>query len=107
MAQNTESDPPIPVACTLSADRARFQVQEWVDLQALATSTQATRSGASMVFPSSLAPTVEDLARRERTCCGFLTITTVLVGDELTLEITTADREALPVIAALTGVEIS
>ena len=59
--------------------------------------------GRELSFPIELAPTVEDLAAREATCCSFLTIETQRDGDRIRLVITSADPAAAPVVEALTG----
>ena len=107
MTQNTASKIDIPIACTLSATDAQAQALEWVDLRSLATSVAAVVSGVRMTFPDDMAAAVEDLAAREAACCSFLMITTTKVGDELALEVTTENADALPVISALAGVKLS
>lgn len=95
-----------PIACSLTDRDAGQQALEWVDLQRRATEVAAIEGGVRMTLPASLADDIEDLARREAACCAFLTITTAIVDDVLTLEISSANPDALPVIAALAGISI-
>ncbi len=60
-----------------------------------------------MTFSASMVDAVEDLARRESTCCAFLTIITSVDDDVLTLDISSENPEALPVISALAGISLS
>ena len=106
MTTNTDSRIDIPTACTLAAADAHAQALEWVDLRELAASVTAVDSGVHMTFPISMAPEVEDLAEREAACCSFLTIRTTRVDDQIALQVTTSNADALPVIFALAGVEI-
>ena len=97
---------PTPVACSLGAHDAEHQALEWADLQRLATSSHALKSGAQMMFPAGLAAKVADLAAREVACCAFLDIVTTFDGDELVLSITSDDPDAIAVIGALSGVDV-
>ena len=57
-----------------------------------------------MVFSVDDASRVADLVVRERACCSFLQIATSNEGDEFVVEITSANRDGLSVIDALSGV---
>ena len=94
---------PKPIACSLTANEAAGQLNEWEELQRHVLRTEAVVSGAALIFDVALAERVEDLAAREAACCGFLSIVTSRTSDEVTLEITSEDPEAAPVIAHLTG----
>ena len=93
-----------PVACSLTTQDAARQGLEWTDLQRHALTATRIDGGAAMTFDAELADSVEDLAARERSCCGFLSITTLRSDDEVHLEITADNPAARPVIEALTGV---
>ncbi|MGB5757113.1 MAG: hypothetical protein WBM50_09380 [Acidimicrobiales bacterium] len=95
-----------PIVCTLTAEDAAAQVLDWIDLQNHATKVSALDRGVRMTFPASLLDAVEDLARRERGCCGFLSITTALDNEILSLDISSQNPDALPVISALAGIEL-
>ena len=95
-----------PIMCTLTTKEAATQALEWVDLQHRAISVNEVEGGVRMTLPASLADDVVDLARREAGCCAFLTIDTSVVGDVLTLSISSANPDALPVIFALAGVPL-
>ncbi|MGI9015965.1 MAG: hypothetical protein ACR2HR_02480 [Euzebya sp.] len=99
------NQPDIPIACSLSADDAANQVLEWTDLQRHVLSTQVLPHGVVMTLPLELAEVIEDLARREAACCGFLDITTTQMPDHVRLQITSEQDQALPVIQMLSGVE--
>ena len=101
------STEPTPVACSLGARDAETQALEWADLQRLASSSRALNSGAQMVFPAGLAAKVADLAEREVHCCAFLDIVTALDGDEFVLSITSENPDAIAVIGALSGVDLT
>ncbi|MEA1902023.1 MAG: hypothetical protein U9N56_00695 [Actinomycetota bacterium] len=93
-----------PLACTLSSVDVANQGTEWADLRANALASDPIDGGAVMTFPVGMADIVEDLARRERSCCSFLTITTKNDRDGVRLEITSDHPNAKPVIEAFTGV---
>ena len=58
---------------------------------------------ALMTFDAELADRVEDLATRERSCCGFLSITTLRSDDDVRLEMKADNPAARPVIEAMAG----
>lgn len=92
------------IACDLTATAAADQALEWKDLQGYATKVEGLPAGARMRFPSELEPRIADLASRETVCCAFLDIHTRASEDELVLEVSSQNPEALPVIAVVTGV---
>ncbi len=107
----TETDvaaaqPSIPIVCTLTGDEATGRLLKWADLQHHAMDVVAFDRGVRMTFPAMMFDDVELLARRERTCCAFLAISTSLVGEVLTLDIRSESPEALPVIWALAGIAL-
>ena len=93
-----------PVACSLTTRDAARQGLEWADLQRHALTATRIDGGAAMTFDAALADSVEDLAARERSCCGFLSITTSRSDDQVRLEITADNPAARPVREALAGV---
>ncbi len=97
------SSPRIPIACTLSPGGAVSQLAEWAALRSHAVADEPVPGGRRLSFPIDLAPTVEDLARREAACCAFLTIETHRAGELIRVEITSEDPAARPVIEVLTG----
>lgn len=76
---------------------------EWADLQRHALTITKIDGGAAMTFDPELADRVEDLATRERSCCAFLSITTLRSDDEVRLEMTADNPAARPVIEAMAG----
>ncbi len=92
-----------PIACTLDAGTAISQLGEWAAVRGDLLASQPIPDGVILTFPIRVADVVEDLARREAVCCGFLTITTDLTGDMISVSISSPDRAAAPVIALLAG----
>jgi hypothetical protein len=93
-----------PIACSLTTKDAAHQFLEWTDLQGHALTAERIDGGAVMTFDAELADSVEDLAARERSCCGFLSITTLRSDNEVRLEITADNPDAHALIEAMTGV---
>ena len=92
-----------PISCSLTANEAEGQLNEWEELHKHVLRTETVVGGAALIFDVSLAERVEDLAAREVECCEFLSITTSRSSEEVRLEVTSEDPEAAPVIALLTG----
>ena len=93
----------VPIACTLTVEGAATQLDEWADLgrRALLRS-EPTTTGARVWFDAAYRAQVDDLARRESTCCAFLTIDVEDADDEtVSLSIGSQDPDARPVIDAL------
>ncbi len=93
-----------PIACSLTTKNAARQYLEWVDLQRHVLTVERIDDGAVMTFHAELADSVEDLAAREASCCGFLSIKTLRSHDEVRLEITADNPDAHPLIEAMAGV---
>ena len=92
-----------PIVCSLTTKDAARQGLEWTDLQGHALTATRIDGGAVMTFDAELADSVEDLAAREASCCGFLSITTMRSDDAVQLEITSDNPAAHPVIDAMAG----
>lgn len=92
-----------PIACSLTTKNAARQGLEWADLQRQALTVTKIDGGAAMTFDAQLADRLEDLAARERSCCGFLSITTLRSDNEVRLEMTADNPAARPVIEAVAG----
>ncbi len=101
------SDPVVPVACTLTTKAAAQQVMEWHDLVAAADSVERIPAGVRMALPVRLAGPAADLVAREQTCCAFLDVAIHEAGDHLTIEITSGNPDAAPVIDLIVGAGIS
>lgn len=99
----------VPIACTLTAASAEHQLQEWKALQPLVSGVASIDGGVRMTLPGSLEMQVRDLVVRESACCAFLTISVHRddQADTVTLEITSTNADAAPVIAMLTGTAAS
>ena len=94
-----------PIACTLSPVDANDQLAQWSELRQLARKTERLAHGVAMTFAESEHDAVLDVAKREATCCAFLSFATGVSDGELRLEITSAQSDAWPVIATLSGTE--
>ena len=92
-----------PIACSLTTKNAARQGLEWADLQRHALTITKIDGGAAMTFDAELADRVQDLATREMSCCGFLSITTLRSDDEVRLEMKADNPAARPVIEAMAG----
>ncbi|MEN8238905.1 MAG: hypothetical protein ABFR53_06850 [Actinomycetota bacterium] len=92
-----------PIACSLTTKDAARQRLEWTDLQRRALTARNIDGGIAMTFGAELADRVEDLAALERSCCGFLTITTLRSNGEVRLEMTSDNPAAHTVVEAITG----
>ena len=106
MAQNERpaSSTTSPIVCTLDEPAAAHQLLEWDDLQHRATSSRRIAGGVRMTFPAELEADIVDLVDRERQCCAFLDIETRTDGDLVTLEISSQNPDALPVIEIFAGI---
>ncbi len=100
------SEMPTPIACTLTPKRIPGQVAEWGDLVAQADQVVRIHGGVRLVAPASLAAGALELIERERSCCSFLDITSKVDGPTLSIEITSTQTDALPVISMLAGLPI-
>ena len=92
-----------PISCSLTTKDAARQGLAWADLRRHALTATRIDGGAVMTFDAELADGVEDLAAQERSCCSFLSITTLRSDDEVRLEITADNPDAHPVIEAMAG----
>ena len=93
----------IPVACTLGASEAANQLDEWRALHARIDRTERIEGGIRLRLAADLHATVDDLARRERACCRFLTIVVSATDSATVVEITSEQPAAGPVIDLLAG----
>ena len=96
----------VAIVCTIGQSDDTEQLLEWRDLQHKARDVVAIESGARMTLPASMTDQVQDLARREAACCAFLTLDITVEADNITLEVTAASPEALPVISVLAGIPL-
>ena len=92
-----------PIACSLAARDASDQVSEWQDLAYKTLTRDRVAGGFVLTFAAGNTEMVEDLARRESACCGFLDIATERFAGGIRLAVTSDNPEALPVIDLLVG----
>lgn len=92
-----------PIACSLPARDTSDQVGEWRDLASKTLTRDRITGGYVVSFAAGDAEVVEDLARRESACCGFLEIATERFDGGIRLVMTSNNPEALPVIDLLVG----
>lgn len=92
-----------PIACSLPARESRDQIGEWTALSAHRVTSERIEGGYAVTFHTEVAPVVEDLARREAACCGFLNIDASHTDRGVRLIMTSENPDALPVIEMLVG----
>lgn len=92
-----------PIACSLPARESRDQIGEWRALIDHQTTMERVDGGYAVTYHPDVTPVVEDLARREAACCGFLDIVTTPTEDGVRLVMTSGNPDAIPVIALLIG----
>ena len=92
-----------PIACSLQARESRDQIGEWRALSAHRVTSERIDGGYAVTFDTEVAPVVEDLARREAACCGFLRIDATHTDRGVRLIMTSENPDALPVIDLLVG----
>lgn len=92
-----------PIACSLPARESRDQIGEWRALSAHRVTSERIEGGYAVTFDTEVAPVVEDLARREAACCGFLNIDATRTDRGVRLIMTSENPDALPVIELLVG----
>ncbi len=95
-----------PIVCTIPTGKANDQLVEWADLQHRASNVIAVDGGVRMTLPATMSDQVRYLVRREASCCAFLTLDITVVDDDLILEVTAANPDALPVISMLAGIAL-
>jgi hypothetical protein len=93
----------LPIACSLPARESRDQIGEWQALARHNLATERVDGGYAVTFDPEVRSVVEDLARREAACCGFLDIDAAPTDDGIRLSMTSKDPDALPVIEMLIG----
>lgn len=92
-----------PIACSLPARESRNQIGEWQALVQHQVATHRVKGGFEVVYDIDVSDVVEDLVRREAACCGFLDIISTRLPDGVSMRVTSADPDALPVIELLVG----
>ena len=96
-----------PIVCTLSTDAAVERTIEWAEVQRSATAIVPIVGGVHITLPATMVDEIADLARRESSCCAFLTLNTSVIDDAVTLEVTSTNPDAVPVIEAIAGVSLT
>ena len=97
------ADESTPVACTLTTKDASQRVLEWQNLHRVVRRAERVDGGVRLDTDPELLDRLADLARREETCCAFLTISTWADDEAAHMEITSANPDAAPVIERLAG----
>lgn len=92
-----------PIACSLPARESRDQIGEWQALIEHRVTAERVDSGYAVTYHPDVTHMVQDLARREAACCGFLDIVTTPTEDGIRMIMTSANPDALPVIDLLIG----
>lgn len=95
------------MACTLGANDAERQIDEWATLRGQAISAEALPTGARIVLPAGLEADARDLAQREAACCAFLTLETTVVDGRVVVDITADEPNGRAVVALLAGTPLA
>lgn len=93
----------LPIACSLPARESRDQIGEWQALIEHRVMTERVEGGYAVTYDPQVRAAVEDLARREAACCGFLEIATIPTDEGIRLVMTSENPDAQPVIDLLIG----
>lgn len=93
------------IACTSTSSEATTRSLEWDTLRDQSRSSVAIDKGIMMTFDASLAGEIENLAETEQACCAFLSIVVSTTSQEVRLEITAENPDALPMLQAIAGLE--
>ncbi|MGH3650586.1 MAG: hypothetical protein ACRDU9_07730 [Acidimicrobiia bacterium] len=95
-----------PAHCVLAPGTGvEDQIGEWRALVDHQVELDRVDGGYAVTFDAAVSPLVEDLARREAACCGFLDIVLTSRPNGVRLTVTSPNPDALPVIRLLVGVE--
>jgi hypothetical protein len=94
---------PQPIACSLPARESRDQIGEWRALIDHQKTRERVEGGYAVTYHPDVTSVVQDLARREAACCGFLDIDATPTEDGVRLVMTSQDSHAMPVIHLLIG----
>lgn len=92
-----------PIACSLPARESRNQIGEWQALFDHQKTIERVDGGYAVTYHADVTPVVQDLARRESACCGFLEIVTTPTEDGVRMVMTSENPDAIPVIELLIG----
>jgi len=99
-----DASTPPPIVCTLTTKDRSARSVEWTDVASLALTGEPLPNGARSTFGLNDADAIEDLAERERSCCGsWLRIETART-DVLTMTVTTDNADGLELIRSMAGV---
>jgi hypothetical protein len=79
----------VPIACSLTSNAARSQLEEWRDLLIRSSTARERTSATELAFRlnqdlSQLTELVR-LAQREKACCAFFDFTIRIDADQVTL----------------------
>ncbi|MCI0424416.1 MAG: hypothetical protein L0Z47_01015 [Actinobacteria bacterium] len=92
-----------PIACSLPTRESRDQIGEWQALIDHQKTSERVEHGYAVTYHPDMTSVVQDLARRETACCGFLDIVTTSTEDGARLVMTSENPDALQVIELLIG----
>ena len=92
------------IECSLTGNDMVEQAFSWRELGARALSRERIPNGVSAIYDLSLSDSVEDLARREMSCCGsWLTLITRRESDVIRLEVTSENSDGLAMFVSMAG----
>lgn len=99
-----EPNDAVEVACTLTPGDASAQALEWADLGRLATTRVRVEQGVRLTLAGRHREAIEDLAARERACCGsWLDIELRDTGDTVVARLTSRSPDGVGVLEAMVG----
>lgn len=87
--------------CALDAAGTHARLDEWASLRKLCRGAQTTARGATLWFDAAAEAALRTVATKEAACCGFLQLHVESHGAGVRLDISSEQREALPVIKML------
>lgn len=97
---------PSPIACALSQKDASAQALEWTELEQHSLGIDPLPNGVRIHIPIERLAALEDLAARESSCCAFLDIVVTAASDRATVEVTSDNPDALPLISRVAGIPL-
>jgi hypothetical protein len=82
----------VPIACTLTSESADVRLEEWrrffADFTAAAERSSDVRVRVQLTNSTQAFQAAVDLARREKTCCGFFEFSIEVEADACWLSVT-------------------
>lgn len=94
--------PPPPVVCTLDPNQRESQKLEWSDISGLALTVERLATGVRATFAAHCEAQLQELADRERDCCGSWLSVAISSNDTgLVLDVTTENPDGAALIYSM------